>query len=65
MRIILTNVGHMANGRYNLFSVTRAMMDSWVLSRSKKEIVLKKGDTRICFDVVINTKKGALFCAYL
>ena len=30
-RLMLTEVGHMADGRYNLFSVSRAMMDGWKL----------------------------------
>ena len=64
-KIVLTEVGHMARGRYNLFRMMRAMMDGWKLSGNEKAIVVKKGEIQLQFHIVIQTKKGALFCAYL
>ena len=62
---MLTDVGHLEGGKYNLFSVTRAIMDGWLLAGDPKSIRISKGNLTIKFDIVIKTKKDALFCGYL
>ena len=50
---------------YNLFSLSKLMQDGWKLSGDVRAMQLTKGQATINFDIVIPTKKGAIYCAYI
>ena len=64
-RLMLTDIRHLKGGKYNMFSVTRAIMDGWLLAGNEKAIAISKGNMTIKFDIVIRIRKDALFCKYL
>jgi len=62
--VTLKGVSHVPNANFNLFSLTKRMRKGWQLGGNKKSIWLKEGEHRIDFDIVIPTRKGALYCMY-
>ncbi len=40
------------------------LKQGWAMSSTKESIVMKKGALKICFDIIIPNKHGALYCAY-
>lgn len=51
-------------GGYNLFSATKMICMGWTLVGMDDMMVIQKGDNKIVFDICIDTKDGALYCAY-
>jgi hypothetical protein len=49
---------------YNLFSMTKMLLNGWELNGKDKEICLQKGKNRIVFDICIKTPKGMLLALY-
>ena len=60
----MKDVSYVPNANFNLFSVTRRMQNGWTLSGDKNAIILTKDGRTITFDILIKTKKGALYCVY-
>jgi hypothetical protein len=48
---------------FNLFSVTRGMLEGFELGRNAEELTLKKGNCVLRFDTVLHTRHGALYCS--
>jgi hypothetical protein len=61
---VLTEVTHLPQGVFNLFSLTRMQMRGWTLTGNDKKITLKKDGAEVNFDIVIPTPKGAIFALY-
>ena len=60
----LTNVQHVPNNKFNLFSLTKRMNDGWKLHGDKDKIWITKGQHKVVFDIKIPTKHGAVYCMY-
>ena len=60
----LKGVSHVPNANFNLLSLTKRMREGWQLGGKKKSIWLKNSERRIDFDIVIPTRKVALYCMY-
>ena len=60
----LKDVTVLPDAKFNLFSLTKRLKDGWTMDGNKTAITLQKGDTKITFDIVIQTKRGLLFCMY-
>ena len=61
----LTDVSICPQSAYNLFSLTRMVEQGWIMSGDKNGISIKKGKSKVLFDIKISTPKGALYCMYL
>jgi len=63
--INMTDVSCNQENNFNLFSLTCAMQSDWTLAGDSQKLEIKKGSQTIKFDIVIKTRKGALYCAYI
>ena len=63
-KAMLQDVQVVPNGRFNLFSTTKMQLQGWKLGGDDKKIWLEKGDNKVVFDIVIPTKRGAVFAMY-
>ena len=61
----LTEVGFTPDSNFNLCSITRLLVDVWQLKGNIDALSVSKGGVTITFDIVIRTRKGALFCTYI
>jgi hypothetical protein len=62
----LKDVTYVPNSRYNLFSLTKLMLDGWNMSGNKKDgIKMTKGEHVISFNKTVHTPKGVLFVVVL
>jgi hypothetical protein len=59
-KVLITDVSHLLEGNFNLFSVTRLQKKGWTLTGNEDYIKLQKGGKSLLFNIVINTPKGAL-----
>ncbi len=57
----ITDVSHLPEGNFNLFSLTRLQKKRWTLSDNADYIKLQKGGISLLFSIVINAPKGALY----
>ena len=48
---------------FSLFSITERQKEGWNIHGDDKAIWLTKVSSKVMFDIVINTPRGALFCA--
>jgi hypothetical protein len=58
---IITDVSHLTEGNFNLFSVMRLQKKGWIPTGNADYIKLAKGKKSLLFNIVINTPKGALY----
>ena len=61
----LMDVSHTPDSPFNVVSITKMLMENWILTGNKDEMTLVKGDKQIHFDIKIHTPKGVLYAAYL
>jgi hypothetical protein len=61
----LTDVTYIPNSVFNLFSATKRLKQGWTMHGNADMITFTKGDKELVFDITIETKKGAIFCAYI
>jgi hypothetical protein len=61
----MTHVAYVPTSKFNLFSLTRMMINNWILGGDKNSIWLEKGRDKIVFDIKITTSTGAIDCAYM
>jgi hypothetical protein len=59
--VIITDVSHLPEGKFNLFSLTRLQKKGWIFSANADYIKLQKGGNLLLFNIVVNTPKGALY----
>jgi hypothetical protein len=60
----ITDVTHLPEAKYNLFSITKLQNEDWMLRGNSDAIWLTKGDVKIKFDIKIQTPKGVLYAMY-
>jgi hypothetical protein len=60
----MTHVAYVPTSKFNLFSLTRMMINNWILGGDENSIWLEKGRKKIVFDIEITTATGAIYCAY-
>jgi hypothetical protein len=53
--VIITDVSHLPEGNFRLFSVTRLQKKGWTLTGNVEYIKLEKGKKSLLFNIVINT----------
>ena len=62
---VLNDVTHLLQAKYNLFSLSKMVRnEGWRLGGDKEAIWIEKDGQQLCFDIVIPTPKGALYCMY-
>jgi hypothetical protein len=61
----MTHVAYVPTSKFNLFSLTRIMINNWILGGGETSIWLEKGRNKIVFDIKIMTSTGAIYCAYM
>jgi hypothetical protein len=61
----MTHVAYVPTSKFNLFSLTRMMINNWILGGDENSIWLEKGRNKIIFDIKIKTSTGAIYCAYM
>ncbi len=59
--VIITDVSHLPEGNFNLFSVTKLQEKGWTLTKNVDYIKLQKEGKSLLFNILINTPKGALY----
>jgi hypothetical protein len=59
--VLVTDVSHLPEGNFNLFSVQRLQKKGWTLTGNADYIKLQKGGKSLLFNIVINSPKGALY----
>jgi hypothetical protein len=58
----LNNVQVSDQFNFNLFSMTRVMLEGFELGGNAEELTLKKGNCVLRFDTVLHTRHRALYC---
>jgi hypothetical protein len=61
----MTHVAYVPTSKFNLFSLTRMMINNWILRGDENSIWLEKGRKKIVFDIKITTSTGAIYCMYM
>ena len=62
---VLNDVTHLPEAKYNLFSLSRMTRhEGWKLGGDKEALWIEKDGMEVCFNIVIPTPKGALYCMY-
>jgi hypothetical protein len=61
----ITHVAYVPTSKFNLFSLTRIMINNWILRGDENIIWLENGRNNIVFDIKITTSTGAIYCAYI
>ena len=49
---------------YNLFSLTKMLLQGWELGKNREKNWLSKGKKKLKFDIKLHTKRGVFFCIY-
>ncbi len=55
--VTITDVSHLPEGNFNLFSLARLQKKGWTLSGNVEYIKLQKGGNSLLFKIVVNTPK--------
>ena len=63
-RGIMQHATHCPSIQCNIFSLTELLLEGWELGGDKESIWLKKGKSKIEFDIKLITQKGIIFCIY-
>jgi Zinc knuckle len=53
------------SNKFNLYSLTQALLNKWTLHGNAEAIWLAKGNKEVVFDIKIHTPKGVVFCMNL
>ena len=61
----LPNVKYIPANKFNLFAVTKRMMNGWELGGNKDALWLRKENQEIKFDIKIPTKEGCIFAVWI
>ena len=63
--VILKEVNFVPNANFNIFSITKRTAHGWQSYTNSEAMWLWNEDCRLCFDIIIPTEKGCLYCMYL
>ena len=61
----MTNVKHLSNAAYILFSLTKRLRNGKKMKGNEDSITITKGDCELKFDICIPAPKGAIYAVYL
>jgi hypothetical protein len=61
----MTHVAYVLTSKFNVFSLTRMMINNCILGGDENSIWLEKGRNKIVFDIKITTSTGVIYCAYM
>ena len=61
----IKGVKYVPNSSFNLFSVSKRLREGWTLHGNKNMIWIQKGETKIVFDIRIDTTEGCVFAIYI
>jgi hypothetical protein len=64
-KVLLHDVTYSPSLKFNLFSTSKLQREGWKMLGDYSSITMTKGDMKVCFDIVIPTEKGAIYCVYL
>jgi hypothetical protein len=53
------------SNKFNLYSITQAILNKWILHGNTEAIWLTKDNKKVVFDIKIHTPKGVVFCMNL
>ena len=53
-----------SDAEFNLFSITKRLIDGWELSGNDESLWITKGSNKVVFDIKIRTPKGAIYATY-
>ena len=65
LKATLRDVQYNPKSNFKLFSIGKAIKDSWKLSGDQEGLVLTKSNVKLDFDINITTKNSVIFCVYL
>ena len=60
LKSVISKFHHNKKGVYNLWSISKSLSEGWALYGDAEKLQLKKGNTTINFDKLINSKLGHL-----
>jgi hypothetical protein len=63
--VVLHDVTYAPSFKFNLFSTSKLQREGWTMTGNYDSITMTKGGMTVCFDIVIPTDKGAIYCLYL
>ena len=63
--VSIKGVAYMPESKYNLFSITKRILDGWTLGGDDNTMWLRKDGKEIKFDIKIKTPKSAIVCMYM
>jgi hypothetical protein len=61
----MTHVAYVPTSKLYMSSLTRIMINNWILGGDENSIWLENGRNKIVFDIKITTSTGAIYCAYM
>ena len=61
--VLLGNVVLLESSNYNLFSLSKLLNSGWKIHGNAPKVGMTNGSKVFNFDIVIQTTKGAIFCA--
>ena len=61
-KFMLSKVRYAPENKFNLFSVTKLLMNGWFLGGDGNAIWLRNNEQTINFDINTKTKEGIIFC---
>jgi hypothetical protein len=60
----MIHVAYAPTSKFNVFSLTRMMINNWIIGGDEISIWLEKGGHKIVFDIRIMTPTSDIYCAY-
>jgi hypothetical protein len=61
----MTHMAYVPNSKFKLFSLTRMMINNWILGGDENIIWIEKWGNKIVFNIKIMTSTGAIYCVYI
>jgi hypothetical protein len=61
----MTHVAYVPTSKFNLFGLTRMVINNWILAGDENSVWLEKGRSKIVFGIKIMTSTSAIYCAYM
>ena len=63
-RMVMQDVHLVPSSQFNLFSLSAMQLKGWILGGNMNSTWITKGKAKLVFDIVIPTRKGAVYCMY-
>jgi hypothetical protein len=62
---MITGCSNVPSNKFNLYSITQALLNKWMLHGNAEAIWLTKDDKKVVFNIKIHKPKGVVFCMNL